>query len=608
MTEIIDRPSLMRSRLPWVLSAAVVLVLVALPLTWNNLYYQNMIILGMTLAIMAATWNVMGGFAGYVSLGHSAFLGVGAYTTAVLATDFGWPMWAGLIAAILSSMVVAVVVGLVARRTRGVAFIMVTFALLELLKILAMNFTDLTHGNHGISLPIIPLSRQAQQWPYYYGLLAVLVVTMLGVVWIRRAKLGAGLLTIREDESKAAGIGIVTPRYKMVAFIMSAAPVGIAGGLYAYYLGFIEPAGMFSVFVSMQVILVALLGGRGTIFGPILGAAIVEPLSQVTNQAIGGPDAGSWRLVLFGGLIVLVVLLLPKGIIPTVSGWVRRSRARGTVAATGVRVTDAVVLSERTGTPPPAIDDDILTVTGLTKSFGGVRALDGCDFAVPRGSITALIGPNGSGKTTAFNVIDGSVSGAGGTVVLDGVDITRMPRWERAHRGLGRTYQTTRLFTGLTVRENLVAPLRSNDWSTMLQPAFSGEERDRAFAALEAVGLAPYFDARAGSLSYGQQKLVELAQAIVLEPALILLDEPGAGINPALIERMTDIVLTLRAGGTTFLVVEHNMPLVLSLCNPIHVLTRGVRIASGSPDEIRGNELVLEAYLGAHLDAEGVKR
>lgn len=588
--------------------------IVAMPLTLNDLYYQNLIIFAMVLAIMASTWNITGGFAGYVSLGHSVFLGLGAYTTTVLVVAFGWPWWVGFIAAGVTSAGLAAIFALITRRTRGTAYVIVTFAALELFKVLAMNFSDLTKGNHGISLPILSVGRQFQQWPYYYGILAVLVATIALTVWIRRSKLGAGLLSIREDEDKAASIGVSTPQYKLAALVLAGVPVGFAGAIYAGYIGFIEPRGMFSIAMSMQIVLAVILGGRGTIVGPILGAAIVEPLSQVTNTFVSGPDGGSWRVIIFGGLLLAVILLLPQGIVPSIAGRLERRRARGTTAATGerltapqdaasihaaverVRATSAIARSREV---PPDATPTLLSVSGISKRYGGIAALDGCSFEVPRGSITALIGPNGSGKTTAFNMIDGSGRVDAGEIVFDGERIDALPRWERAYRGIGRTFQMTRLFPKLTVRENLVAPLRSFTWRSLAAPAMVGAESERAEAVLELLGLQRYLDIRAGELSYGQQKLIEFGQTLVLDPKLVMLDEPTGGINEAIVEQMTRIVLELRDSGTTFLIVEHNMPFVLANCDPVHVLASGRRIASGDAEAIRNDPLVLEAYLGS---------
>lgn len=596
-----------QSRIGAVAGLAAVAVLAILPFGAANLYIQNVIILVMLLAIMATTWNMVGGFAGYISLGHSAYLGIGAYTTAILVVKVGAPWWAGILGAVVSSALLAGLLGLATRRARGHAFIMVTFAALELLKVLAMNVTDVTNGNHGLALPFPPLPREQQMWPYYFSSLALLALTVALAVGIRRSKFGAGLLSIREDEDKASSVGIPTARYKVLVFVLSGVPVGVAGGIYAYYIGFVEPRGMFNIATSMTIVLAVLLGGRGTILGPLIGAAIVEPLSQVTNTFVGGVDGGAWRLVIFGAVLLAVILLLPQGIVPALVGLWSRLRARGTDAETGTRFdapTDPGVLAdalrELCTSRHDRIDAEgpLLVVAGAAKRFGGVRALDGCSFAIERGTVTALIGPNGSGKTTAFNVIDGSLLADDGSVHLDGRRIDRLPRWARAFHGIGRTHQTTRLFPALTVRENLVAPLREFRWTRLAAPSMSGAERRRAEAAISLVGLSAYLETPARQLSYGQQKLVELAQILVLDPELVMLDEPAGGINPAIIAQMERIIRALRDAGKTVLIVEHNMPFVLGCSDYVHVMAQGRLLASGTPDEIRADPAVLEAYLG----------
>jgi branched-chain amino acid transport system permease protein len=240
----------------------------------------------------------------------------------------------------------------------------------------------------------------------------------------------------------------------------------------------------------------------------------------------------------------------------------------------------------------------LLEVDGLEKRFGGLRAVDGASFTVPEGSITALIGPNGSGKTTVFNLIGGTMTPNAGEVIFDRQRIDGLKPWSRAHLGLGRTFQITRLFREMTVLENVVAPLRAFRWSQLNADGVSGEEASRALEWLEFVGMQRYAGERAGALSYGQQKLVELAQVLMLDPKLIMLDEPAGGINPTLIERLGDMVRELNAQGKTFLIVEHNMPFVLGLCDPVIVLARGKTIACGRSQEIQRDPRVLDAYLG----------
>jgi ABC-type branched-subunit amino acid transport system ATPase component/ABC-type branched-subunit amino acid transport system permease subunit len=584
-------------RSPWTALIVVAAGFIALyPVFSDDLYYQNMIILSLVFAIGAVGLNIITGYAGYVSLGQGAFLGLGAYTTAILSTKVGaspfvWVPVAGLVTGI-----VAAFLGVVAMRARGHSFVILTIAFLFLVQLVATNWKQLTNGTAGLTLPLPLWDPAYANWPFYYSLLGLLVASLVMAWWIRRVKFGMGLIAIREDEDKAATVGVNTRAYKLLGFVASAVFVGMAGAVYGYYLTFIDPAGMFNILLSVQIILSLLLGGRATLWGPVLGAFIIEPLNEITNNEFGG----NTRLLIFGGLLALVVLFLPRGIIPSVQHWLTERRARGKAGVVGERLDGRIELEERQPPPTPAAvsDEPLLEVKGLEKHFGGVRAVDGCSFSVPEGSITALIGPNGSGKTTVFNLIDGTMPPRAGEVWFDGRRIDRLPPWARAHKGLGRSFQITRLFREMTVLENVVAPLRSFSLRQLTTGAVSGSEAERAEELLDFVGMRRYVDQPAWALSFGQQKLVELAQVLMLDPKLIMLDEPAGGINPTLIERLGETIRELNAQGKTFLIVEHNMPFVLGLCRPVLVLARGKKIAQGGPDEIQRDPHVLDAYLG----------
>ena len=592
-------------RSPWTaVIAAAVLFIGLFPLLSDDLYYQNMFILSMVFAIGAVGLNIITGYAGYVSLGQGAFVGLGAYVVGIGVSKIGGSPWVWVPAAGVVAAFAAALLGVVAMRARGHSFVILTIAFLFLLQLLATNWDSLTNGTGGVTLPLPTWSVDYQYWPFYYALMGLLAVSLVMSWWIRRNKFGMGLIAIREDEDKAATVGVSTPTYKILAFAASAIFVGMAGGVYGYYIAFIDPLGMFNILISVQIILSLLLGGRATLWGPVLGAFLIEWLNETSNNKFGGGNA---RLLIFGGLLALVVLFLPRGIIPTAAHWLERLRSRGKAGLAGERLS-GVDLHER-GAPPPRPEPaesaaPLLEVKGLEMRFGGVRAVDGASFSVPAGSITGLIGPNGSGKTTVFNLIGGTMAARAGEVWFDGERIDKKPSWQRAHLGLGRTFQITRLFPEMTVLENVVAPLREFHVGILGVSAVSGREAARAEELLDFVGMRKYRDVRAAALSYGQQKLVELAQILMLDPKLIMLDEPAGGINPTLIERIGEMIRELNARGKTFLIVEHNLPFVLGLCTPILVLARGQTIARGGPDEIQRDPAVLDAYLGEDFRLE----
>ena len=571
--------------------------LLAFPLYTHNLYWQGVLILCFLFAVMASAWNIISGFAGYVSLGHSAFMGLGAYATALLTLHLHVsPWWMMPLGGVVAALV-AGVVGLVIMRTRGHAFVIITIAFLLILQLVALNWRNFTGGSNGLTLPITFFPREWQYTPFYYAMLGVMLLQLALSWWVSRSKFGMGLFAIREDEDKAAAVGVNTPVYKVLAFVLSAVLIGVAGGVYAYYVTFVDYRGMFNIQNSVLIVLAALLGGRGTVMGPILGAFAVQIIKEQANVHFG---TSQLNLVVYGAVMAAVVLFLPRGVVSTVAraARTRADRAAGAIVTGEIdlRPSQEPIVARDGG--PPAEARPLLQVEGLAKQFGGLRAVDDLSFYVKEGTITALIGPNGSGKTTAFNLITGMMRADAGTVVFDGERIDRLPAFQRAHLGLGRTFQITRLFRELTVLENVVAPLRRFSWRQLAGDAVAGHETERALELLDFVGMAQHARVPAGALSFGQQKLVELAQILMLEPKLIMLDEPAGGINPTLTERMADKIRELNRMGTTFLIVEHNMPLVAELCDPVIVLARGTRIAAGPALDIQRDPLVLDAYLG----------
>ena len=577
--------------------AVAVAALAAFPLVSNDLYYQTMLILTFLLAIGATGWNIMGGYAGYISLGNSAFIGLGAYTTGILAAKAGVSPFLGCLVGGVVCAAAAAMLSLVTRRTRGMYFIIVTFAALELLGIVATIWSGLTGGSQGLALPIPTWSLTYQNWPFYYPLLVLLVLAVAVSAWVRRSKLGLGLFAIQDDEGKAAGLGLATSAYKLIAFVLGGTFLGVAGGIYAYYVTFLNVSAVFDIVTSMLIVLAALLGGRGTLWGPVLGAFIIEPLANLTSTSLGGADAGAIRLLLFGGLLGLVVLFLPRGLLPTVSAWNDQKhhdpeRSRLPLEAD----IPPEPAADRGSTS--AGDGPVLAVRGLARSFGGLRAVDDVDLDLAPASVTGLLGPNGSGKTTLFNLIDGTVRASSGHLTLAGRRIERSGRQARAHAGLARTYQLPRLFPSLTVLENVVLAERRFSVVRLFLPRVTAAERTRAIAVLADLGLAQYAYVSPAALSYGQRKLIELAQVLWLAPALVLLDEPAAGISPALSQRLAGTIRQLRAEGVGVLLVEHDVAFIASLSDRVYVMANGKIIASGTVAEVSADPAVVDAYLG----------
>jgi ABC-type branched-subunit amino acid transport system ATPase component/ABC-type branched-subunit amino acid transport system permease subunit len=597
-------------RSPHALALAVLVGLACYPVVVPGAtYYQTVLLLAFLLAVQAMSWNIISGFTGYVSLGHSAFLGIGAYTAGILAARLGVNPLVLAPAGGLVAVAVAVAIGAVVLRVRGHAFVIITIALLLAMQLAATNFASLTKGSDGITLPLPPWPHDVQNVPFYYIFLGLTVLTFGFSAWIRRTKFGTGLVAIRDDEGKAVAIGVNTTVYKVLAYAASALFVGVAGAVYAYFLTFLNPTGAFAILPSVAIVLAALAGGRGTLYGPLIGAFVVQFAGETATVYGGGEQA---RLLLFGPALVLVVMFLPHGLLPTLRRYVERRRAAGRsvefIDQTGALERRPVtVVRDRAARAaaeagPAGAGRPLLEFRGVQKRFQGLRVLTGVDLSVREGSITALIGPNGSGKTTLFNLACGALRADGGEIAFAGRRIDRMPPWRRAHLGIGRTFQVTRLFPSMSVLENVVAPMPSFSWRGLANGAVAGHEAERARELLSFVGLDRFAGVPAGALSYGQRKLVELAQVLMLEPKLILLDEPASGVNPSLVDRLVEIIRELNAQGVTFLVVEHNIPLVLELCDPVATLARGEIIAAGPPSQVRADPAVLAAYLGGAAD------
>ena len=592
----LKRPAVL---VPVLLLAVLAVLPVALP---DSSYEQSVLIAAFLFAIMASGWNLISGLAGYVSLGHSVYLGIGMYTGAILGK--AWDIEPMLLIPLgaLMAAVVAIVIGVIVLRTRSHAFVIITIAVLLSFQLLAANLKKITGGSDGIVVPPPSWASDLGNLPYYYIFFTLLLLTIALAAFVMNSRLGAGLVAIRNDEGKAASIGINTTVYKVTAYALSAIPFGAAGAVYGQYLSFVNPLGAFSILTSVYLLLAALIGGRGTLWGPVIGGFIVAFANEFATVSAGGVSA---RVLIMGIVLILTVMFLPAGLLPTISARIVKRRSKGA----SVKFIDQAAIAKSSSDVDTSLiaarvqsrsgsGDTVLEVRDIVKTFGGVTAVDGVSLSIRRGSITGLIGPNGSGKTTLFNCMTGTFKPTSGQVLLNDHDITQEQVWTRAHDGLGRTFQITRLFKSMTVLDNLVAPLEQTSARQMAAGRYAGDEVDRARDVLRFMGLQEFEGQNAAALSFGQQKLVELAQVLMLRPAIVLLDEPASGINPTLIDKLANVIRRLNEAGTTVLIVEHNIPLVLSLCDTVHVLAGGQILTSGTPDVIRNDPLVIEAYLG----------
>ena len=439
-----------------------------------------------------------------------------------------------------------------------------------------------------MSAPFLPWSPTTFNDRFYYITLACAVVAVVIAVLVRRSRFGLQLRAIRDDEDRARGLGVRTMRVKLAAFVLSATITGLVGGVWFLYLTQVQPQSGFDPLFDLSLVLMAFLGGLGTISGPIIGALIIEPgqlylTIRYTN--------GYLSEILLGALFLLIVIFVPRGIVPTAGEWLRRLRTRGRPAVPPAALqTSDPGRSGRAARPMTVL----LRTEGVRKAYGGVHALDTCTVEVDEGSVAGLIGPNGSGKTTLFNVITGYAKADAGHVYLAGRKITNVSPDKVFALGIGRTFQLTRIFASLTVLENML----------VASPNGRAAARRRAMEQLDFVGIAGHHAELAGTLSYGQRKLLELAYVLVADPAVILLDEPAGGVNLSLVNHIADRIRELNAAGKTFLIVEHNMEFVMGLCDRVTVLDSGTVVASGPPGIIRTDRRVLNAYLGEDLDPE----
>ena len=581
-----------------------------------------------------SSWNLLSGYAGYFSFGQAAYVGVGAYCTAVLTGRHGVSFyWTAPLAAVLCGLL-ALGIGAVAFRLgslRGEIFALLTLAVPFILSALARINGDIDGGQGTIvTPPEAPGDLDFQQFQYLLALIVAAIAVGVSYL-VQHSRAGSALTAIHDDEDVAEVLGVPTFRYKVLAIVAGGVLGGVAGSVYALQIGFVTVESVFGLTIPLFVIVMAVLGGRSHWLGPVLGAVLIV----VLQDRLSSYGLDSWNAIFLGAILAVLVAAAPAGLYArlrtrpwaaliafvVVCGalaivnlwgeeldWVMAGLLAAAAAAIILGARKPAAVPQQTAPEPrpstadvedvPPVGEVVVECRNVAKNFGGVRALDDVSLDIRTGELIGLIGPNGSGKTTLVNLLSGTFRPTQGEIRVGGKDITRLAPHQIAHVGMARTYQIPKPFASMTVRDNVATAIMFGRTPMSLRAARPLAERHLATVSLDHLA-----DSYPASLNLHQRQLLETARAIASGPEVLLLDEALAGLNPAELDNAVQVVRRIHRSGITIVIVEHLLRVLNQVCTRIVVLDRGTKLADGEPRAVMSDPDVVRAYLGrqAHV-------
>ncbi|UFJ42200.1 branched-chain amino acid ABC transporter ATP-binding protein/permease [Brevibacillus humidisoli] len=580
----------------WLLYVLIGLILYAFPWIFPNSYLVHLAQGFLYTYIVVVGLNLLVGLSGQLSLGHAGFFAIGAYVTA-LCTQAGIPFVISLLVGMAACALTGAVVAMLSLRAKGPYLAMVTIAFGLLIEIVANRWVDVTGGPAGLYLEepnLFGLTLGVVEYYWFMGLLTLVIAVLVDNLFTSR--FGRTFRAMGNSEVAAATVGVNVRNWKVLAFAISALIAGVGGALFAFQNAYFN-SDSFTFDKSILFLVGVIVGGAGTRLGPVVGTVIIFLLPQWVQSLY------DYHLLIFGGILLFSLIVLPDGIV----GGLNRllSRRIQQVPRAAVQHTTAQETSDHVHWASER-RETVLAMEQAVMEFDGYRAVDEVSLELKGPEVRGLIGPNGSGKSTTVNVLTGVYVPTAGQILWNGADVTSYAPHQMAAVGITRTFQNLQLFGEMTVLQNVLVGFhihyRTGFWSNLLHTAgFKREEKQfeqEALRLLSFVGMADKADETAANLSYGEQRLIEIARAMAVKPQLLILDEPAAGASHYEVEKIMKVIRNLKQVGISIILVEHHMEIVMNVCDQITVLDFGKKIAEGDPEQIQNHPQVIEAYLG----------